>query len=56
MGIPFCVFFLGGGGGGFALPFPLKIARLIYAVGRGTRTSPLLKELHWLPFSKRFFF
>ena len=30
-----------------------RAARLIYAVGRGTRTSPLLTQLHWSPFSKR---
>ena len=35
-----------------------RAARLIYAVGRGTHTctSPLLREIHWLPFSKQFFF
>ena len=32
-----------------------RAARLIYAVGRGTHTSPL-RELHWLPFSKRILF
>ena len=33
-----------------------RAARLIYAVGRGTHTSPLLRELHWLPFSKQILF
>ena len=34
-----------------------RAARLIYyVVGRGTHTSPLLRELHWLPFSKRILF
>jgi len=30
-----------------------RAARLIYAVGRGAHTSPLLRELHWLPFNQR---
>ena len=33
-----------------------RAARLICAVGCGTHTSPLLIELHWLPFSKRILF
>ena len=33
-----------------------RAARLIYAAGRGTHTSPLLRELHWLPFGKRILF
>ena len=33
-----------------------RAARLIYAVGRGAHTSPLLRELHWLPFNQRILF
>ena len=55
-----------GGGGGtcppgppVATPTPLlksiqnRAARLVFNVGRTTPTTPLLRELHWLPIAQR---
>ena len=33
-----------------------RAARLIFGVGRRTHTSPLLQELHWIPFQKHVIF
>ena len=33
-----------------------RAARLVFSVGRRVHTSPLIKELHWLPFSQRVMF
>ena len=30
-----------------------RAARLVFSVGRNIHTSPLIRELHWLPFSQR---